>query len=193
MATINTQYKGRRMKVGRWEIVDVRNRYPILHAHRRSLSQVNMQVIHHDGVIMEPGDEDFNGTTLDEDLERMDADYRWSIDKKNLGRFPYHMAATPNGRLFYTLDVSRIGAHVGGHNTRSNGLVLLGSFLGSRRPTPEALCAAAKGNLILWTWLRRMTGVEGHKEMPNQNTRCPGDQWLAWERDLLILTSRLGR
>ncbi|KKM95373.1 hypothetical protein LCGC14_1188970 [marine sediment metagenome] len=193
MATIITREKGRRMRVGRWEIVDIRNRYPIVHAHRRSLSQVNVQVIHHDGVLMAPGDADFNGTTLDEDLERMDADYRWAIDTKNLGRFPYHMAATPNGRLFYTLDVGRIGAHVGGHNTRSNALVFLGSFLGQRRPTPEALCAGAKGLLIGWTWLGRLTPIEGHKEMPDQSTRCPGDGWHEWERELLYLATKLGR
>ena len=193
MAEIRARFKGRRMVVGPYEIVDVRNRYPVLTRYGRSLSQVRRTVLHHDGVIMRAGDQDFDGSTLDEDLARMDADYRWSIDQNKFGRFPYHMAATPNGRLFYTLDVGLIGAHVGGHNTESTGLVFLGSFLGNRRPTKLAMCAGAKGLLIGWTWLGRLTQLDGHKEVHGQNTRCPGDEWHLWGPELLWLASRMAR
>jgi len=133
--------------------------------------------IHHDGVLMAPGDRDFNDTTLDEDLERIEIIHRHAI-MQGWGHFPYHLVATPNGRLFYTVDLALYGAHIARRNHELKSIVILGNYM-LDEPTPAALCAAGAAVTAILRARGGIFPVRPHLEWtrPGHSTECPGDTW----------------
>lgn len=178
-----------RRTIGRAIIFDVRHIFPPQHAgsvgRPRLMSNLLGLAVHHDGVIMAPGDRDYNGTTLNEDLERLGAIYRHGADQ-GWGGFPYQFVASPNGRLFYTTDVSLFGAHVARRNHELLGLALMGDF-SATWPGQALLCAAGLGVVTAWHLAGRLLDVRGHREwaLAGHPTVCPGDMRTGWQRDLL--------
>jgi hypothetical protein len=178
----------KRMPIGRSEIVDVRHLYPPSPdgpiGRSRDSSQLLGIAVHHDAAIMAPGDEDFDGTTLDEDLRRLDLIYRVSNDR-GWGGFPYHMVASPNGRTFYTTDVSFFGAQVADRNNELVGVALMGLFT-DKAPERAQLCAAGLAIVSFWHFFNRLVDVKGHREWARawSPTECPGDTWWNWQHAL---------
>jgi len=184
-----------RLTLGPLELVDVRHLYPPFAAGERlrDFALLKGVAIHHDGVIFTAGDRDYSGDTLNEDLDRLDAIYQRAIDQ-GWGRFPYHFVASPNGRTFYTNDISHYGAHVASRNHELLGIALMGNFMPSH-PSDAYLCAAARALLAIWAITGRLYGFRGHREwaLPASPTSCPGNTWWTWQYRLLILTTALAR
>lgn len=181
--------------VGGVELVDVRHYFPPtgLVARRRPVRVPLGVAVHHDGVLMGPGDRHYSGTTLDEDLERLRAIYRHGLSM-GWGGMPYHVMASPNGRCFYTLDLAYYGAHVARRNHELVGLCLMGNFM-FRHPGDLQLCAAARGLLGMWGWYAHLLPFRGHREwaLPGDGTVCPGDTWWVWQNRLLVMTVAVAR
>jgi len=149
--------------------------------------------IHHDAVDMEAGDHNYNGDTLDEDLGRLQTIYNYNVDR--LGGFPYHLVATPNGRLFQTRELATWGVHVSERNHELLGLCLMGNFLDSEPGAPQ-LCAASLGLIALWRWLGRLAVVEPHRKwaIPSDPTECCGPAlWIPKVLSFAEFNVRAGR
>src|SRR3972149_2204219 len=187
---IATNVQPRPMAIpGRPEIkgfYDLRGRYdlnaPWPASRRRSVAEINEPIIHHDGVLYSAGDKNFNGTTVDEDLARLDQDYWAVVNRENLNppRFAYHVAISPNGpRVYYCLDSAITGAHAAGHNRHSLGFVLLGHF--EDREAPLTAVAAAGGAVAAsYRGLWRKVPISPHYRHLGQSTVCPGPLWPQW-------------
>lgn len=159
---------------------------------RRELSQINEIAIHHDASWFDAGDNDYNGTTFDEDIERMDADYRAANDRLNLNprRQPYDLYASPNGRLYYVKDSRIIGAHVEGHNTRAMAVCGFGDFT-SVWPSLVGLAVYGGGCAVIWRGLWRKVPITGHRYFPAQSTVCPGNVFRpGWEALVELVAQR---
>ena len=158
-------------------------------SHRRALSQIDLDVIHHDGVWFSAGDKNYNGTTVDEDIARMDADYRSANERLNLSpsRMPYHLMGGPNGRLYYTLDSRAIGAHALNNNTHTIGVCTFGNFV-NQQPTLIAQAVVGGACAITFRGLFRKVSIKGHYEVVS--TECPGDTWPLWDDTVKIIASR---
>lgn len=116
----------------------------------RPISQVEEIAMHHDAVAFSGKDANFNGSTLDESLDRLSAVYNWHINLNGM-REPgaaswqgigYHAMIDPAGRIFIprtdVLDTSR--AHVAGYdpargnqylNNLAVGICFMGNFADS--------------------------------------------------------------
>lgn len=185
----------KKMDLGGVEVVDVRGMFPTGEPAPRVRRPHALRGIafHHDGVIMLAGDRDYSGSTLDEDLCRLQAIYAHGIDN-GWGGMPYHLVASPNGRCFYTLDLDYYGAHVARRNHELVGVALMGNFTYAE-PGDLQLCAAARATLAVWGWRRELLGGRGHREwaLPLEGTACPGHTWWSWRDRLLVLTVALAR
>lgn len=170
------------MKIGRIDVADIRHFWTPEGPAGRPAPLDNMIgiAIHHDAVLMPAGDLDYSGSTLDEDLERIDIIHRHS-QSREWGHFPYHLVATPHGRLFYTSDLDVMGAHVARRNHELKGLCILGDFTDDT-PTPAALCAAGAGVTAILQARGNILPPRPHLEWALQGyaTLCPGDNWPAY-------------
>jgi hypothetical protein len=170
------------------EVADIRhwwpNDRPVLDG-----GAVTAVVVHHDGVLMAPGDRNYSGGTLDEDLGRIGAVHRHSV-AEGWGAFPYHLMASPNGRLFLCRDLDRRGSHVYWRNHESVGVALMGDFTDGA-PGDKQLCAAAAGFVLVLRELGRLVELVGHGEfaLPENATACPGETWFSsggWQHRLRV-------
>jgi len=164
-------------------VADVRSAYPdkpgqslsYLHA----LPSLIGIAIHHDAVSFQSGDQDYNGTTLDEDVKRLDAIYEYNYDR--LGGFPYPLVASPNGRLLLCRDLETWGAHVAKRNDVLGGIAIMGDYT-DREPPVEALCAASLGCILYWRAIGGSRKVMGHADwaLLSDSTACPGPLRSVW-------------
>ena len=185
----------RSLLLGGVEVVDVRHMFPSSGPAVRLREKALLQgvAIHHDGVIMAPGDQDYSGTTLNEDLGRLGAVHRHGVSQ-GWGGMPYHLMASPNGRCFLTLHPSHYGAHVAGRNDELLGVSLMGNFMYAQ-PGDLQLCAAARALVAIWGWSGRLLTFKAHREwaLLGSPTSCAGDTWWQWQNRLLVLTVAVAR
>ena len=86
----------------------------------------------------------------------------------------YHFLIDEHGRLYEGRSLAVRGAHTGGHNTGTVGVVLLGNFQDAE-PTEEQLAALRR----LCGWLidaYAITHLAGHRDFQPGVTLCPGDK-----------------
>jgi len=167
------------------EVADVRHIWPPTgSAARRKPEPATGIAVHHDGVLFAEGDRNHNGKTLDEDLQRLAAIHNVSV-VNGWGSFPYHFVASPNNRLFYTLDLRYFGAHVARHNHELQGLALMGDFTADE-PNDALLCSAGAGVVAIMRYRTRLIGIRGHQEYADTDwpTSCPGDTWPQYQHRL---------
>ena len=184
-----------RLELGGVEVIDVRGMFPTggSAGRVRDFERLRGVAVHHDGVIMAPGDRDYSGSTLNEDLERLQAIYSYGLEL-GWGGMPYHLVASPNGRCFYTLDLEVFGAHVARRNHELVGVAVMGNFT-YVEPGDLQLCAAARGMLAIWRDRGALLPWRGHREwtLPGEGTVCPGAPWWSWQNRLLVITRALER
>ena len=186
-----------RINIAGVTIVDVRHLCPPEEggavARPRDPALLTATAIHHDAGAMPPGDRNYDGSTLDEDLARIAAVYRHGL-AQGWGGYPYHLVASPNGRAFYTTDISLHGAHVAKRNHLFLGVALMGNFM-LHPPGDEQLCAAARCLVATWALTHRLITYWGHHELalPAYPTSCPGDTWPQWSGKLLTYAAALAR
>jgi N-acetyl-anhydromuramyl-L-alanine amidase AmpD len=164
------------------EIIDAVNqlpRHPTLHYDERRRSTITHVAIHHTAVPPHIGPERIAELHISEDPER---------GKRPWPGIGYHFFVHADGRLVRTQPLERIAYHAAGHNEYTLGIVFAGSFMNGHVPTPAQLSAGA----ALVAWLLQdlripLQQVWGHREFPDNNTTCPGSEWLSgrkW-RDML--------
>ncbi len=171
-----------RFKIGRIEVADIRHFWAPTGSAGRPAPLDNMIGIdiHHDAVLMPAGDLDYSGSTLDEDLERIDIIHRHAL-ASDWGHFPYQLVATPHGRLFYTVDLDLMGAHVARRNHEMKSICILGNFM-TELPTPAALCAAGAAVTAILQARGGIFPIRPHLEwaLPGYGTLCPGATWASY-------------
>lgn len=169
----------------------------------RTADQIEETAIHHDAVAFSGLDTDFDGSTVDEERDRMQASYNWHTkywphtisDGRSGWNWPgmgYHLYVFPSRRIYLVGDLLTVRAHVAYRNTRSIGIVGAGDFSIKQ---PEGLQVVAYGQAVAWAWLSRGAElpVEGHRVWAAQNppairaawsTACPGDTYNTWIPDV---------
>ncbi|MBI2040246.1 N-acetylmuramoyl-L-alanine amidase [Candidatus Microgenomates bacterium] len=139
----------------------------------RDLSSVNLLVIHHSG--------------SDGQNPKDIADYH--INTNNWGGIGYHFLVSSDGLVYYVGDISTARASVSGLDEQIIGIALMGNFVSDKQPNAEQIEATKKlcDFLISYPDLSNIKSWEfvvGHKDLPNQNTNCPGDNWDVWKGKL---------
>ena len=145
----------------------------------RDESKVDALAIHHDATVMVAGDLDYNGSTLDEDMDRIEAVWDYHSLTKGWGRIGYHGMVSPNGRAFLTLPPQWVGAHIHGRNRITDGLCFMG-YLSRLPPTKQAICAMGVLIAAFWRYRGGFPNISGHRGFPNQSTECPGNTAPDW-------------
>ncbi len=170
----------------------------------RTMDQIEETAIHHDAVAFSGRDLDFNGSTVDEERDRMQASYNWHTKQWpnalvgggaqgwNWPGMGYHLYTFPSGRIYLVGEIDTIRAHVAYRNLPSTGIVGAGDFT---RRKPQGLHIVAYAMAAAWSWLVR--GAElplsGHRVWAEMNppevrsawgTSCPGDTHGNWIPDV---------
>lgn len=136
----------------------------------RALEQVNYLAIHHTGG---------ENTQTPQDLANE------HITKNGWEGIGYHFLIDKEGITFYVGDISTARANVANLNEQIIGIGLIGNFVAGVVPTQKQLDSTHK----LCEFLLSLTDlvnvkswdkVRGHKELPDQTTACPGDDWDTW-------------
>jgi hypothetical protein len=93
------------------------------------------------------------------------------MDDREWADVGYHFLVGQDGQIYEGRSLRVRGVHVGGFNTGSVGVCLLGDFTSSEPPA-----AQLDGLLRLGRWLMAqlpLTHLAGHREF-NSDTQCPG-------------------
>lgn len=153
----------------------------------RLLSEVTFLAIHHTG-----GSDDQTPQEI--------AIYH--IASNSWGGIGYHFLVDKTGIVYYVGDISTARANVANLNEQVIGICFIGNFLGNAEPTVEQLDSAHKLCDFLITQcpdlinIKSWDCVKGHKELPDQTTNCPGDNWNLWKVKLIngnIMPNQTGR
>jgi hypothetical protein len=176
-----------RFELGPYVIHDVRHMFLAQPpgALATPLDEVDTIEVHHDGVLFERGDKNHNGRTLDEDIARLRSHHAHAM-AQGWGSYPYHFAATPHGRLFYTLDMRYRGSHAKARNSKGRAIVLLSDFT-AETPRNAQLSVAGLGLALMRIIINKRAPVNAHTELPSPagDTECPGATWPRWKARLL--------
>lgn len=84
----------------------------------------------------------------------------------------YQFVIDKEGLIYEGRDITVRGAHTGGHNTGTIGIVLLGNFE-IEEPATEQLCSLQRLSLYLKN-LYGITHLAGHLDFQPDETVCPG-------------------
>lgn len=142
----------------------------------RSFSQVNYLAIHHTG-----GPD----TQTPQDIAN------FHINNNGWGGIGYHFLINKEGEVFYVGDISTARANAANLNEQVIGISLIGQFTQGRLPTEQQLESAHKlCEFFIFNYpplfnVKTWDKVRGHKELPNQTTSCPGDEWNQWRTQIV--------
>lgn len=136
----------------------------------RDLSQVNYLAIHQTSGL---------DTQTPQDIANI------HININGWGGIGYHFLIARDGIVYYAGDISTARANVANLNEQVIGIGLIGNFTQGRIPASEQLDSCHKLCEFLLNYpdlsnLNSWDKVRGHKELPNQTTNCPGDDWPAF-------------
>ena len=144
----------------------------------RPLSEVNYLAIHHTGGA---------DTETAEDIANS------HINKNGWGGIGYHFLIARDGTVFYVGDISTARANVANLNEQVLGIGLIGNFISRSETVPRfiqgkgpsteqidschKLCEFFINTYPPLVNIKSWDKVRGHKELPDQSTPCPGDNW----------------
>ena len=149
------------------DVVDKLPKHPTLKYNARPLSQITHIAIHHSAAPGNVGPERI-------------ASYHVGKDWPGMG---YHFYVQPDGTIFQTSRLETVTYHVFKQNDYSLGICTTGNFMGGLIPTPKQI--EAVGHLVAWLTQKlnvKLENVKGHKEFPENQTACPGTDWLAGKK-----------
>lgn len=95
----------------------------------------------------------------------------------------YHFYVAPEGVIYQTNQLETVSNHVYMNNNYALGICVAGSFINGLIPTPKQI--EAVGHLAAWlmqTLNIPLNNVLGHKEFPNNQTACPGNDWTTGQK-----------
>lgn len=169
-----------------FDIVDALPKHPTLRYSQRQRRQITHLCIHH------------SATPANIAIERV-AQYHITADpSRNKEAWPgigYHFYVKPDGAIYMTNRLETVSYHVYGNNERAVGICVSGDFTRAV-PTVEQINSTA--HLVAWLMQELNIpeqNVLGHREFPQNDTSCPGVQWLEgrqW-RTMLMQTVRAFR
>lgn len=161
------------------DVVDRLPKHPTLRYSTRKLDKITHICIHH------------SATPANIAIERV-AEYHVNPDpSRNKDAWPgigYHFYIKPDGSIYQTNRLETVSYHVYGNNDYAVGICTSGDFT---RAAPTAEQIKSTAHLVAWLMQElKITSdkVLGHKEFPNNDTSCPGVQWLEghkWKTALL--------
>jgi hypothetical protein len=148
-------------------VVDKLPKHATLTYTTRPLSQITHIAIHHSAAPANVGPERI-------------AAYHVGKDWPGMG---YHFYVQPDGAIFQTERLETVSYQVYKQNDYSMGICTAGNFMGGLIPTPKQI--ESIGHLVAWLTQKlnvKLENVKGHKEFPENQTACPGSDWLAGKR-----------
>ena len=151
-------------------IIDVAGKLPkhaTLTYSTRPLSQITHIAIHHSAAPASVGPERIASYHVDKDWPGMG----------------WHYYVQPDGTIFQTERLETISYQVYKQNDYSLGICTAGNFMGGLIPTPKQI--ESIGHLVAWLTQKlgvKLENVKGHKEFPENQTACPGSDWLAGKK-----------
>ncbi len=162
------------------QITDVTDKLPkhaMLTYSTRPLSQITHIAIHHSAAPANLGPERI-------------AAYHVGKDWPGMG---YHFYVQPDGAIFQTNRLETVSYQVYKQNDYSLGICTAGNFMGGLIPTPKQI--ESVGHLVAWLTQKldvKLENVKGHKEFPENQTACPGTDWLAGKKwkDLVLAQAK---
>lgn len=151
--------------------------------------------VHHDAVVLRDEDKNFNGTTLDESLDRLDVVYRYHLNfngerpgEATWNGIGYHRMIDPSGRVFITGGSGTHRAHAKGWDPVAqatwNQTFIGYCFMGDHSAgSPPEAAMRAFCEVLQWETDRRGVSMilRPHKHL-TPDTACPGS-WVgvdAW-------------
>ncbi len=114
---------------------------------------------------------------------------RYHVESRDWPGVGYHYLIGADGTINLCNKHETYSFHAGTANGYSLGISLIGEFMNGNLPTP----AQFESTCRLIAWLMQELGINdvqkvvGHKEVPDAQTACPGDQWLTgatWKKTL---------
>jgi hypothetical protein len=129
---------------------------------RRSLDQVEMIVIHH-------------SASPPETTPQSMANYH--VLTRGMPGIAYARVVGVDGTIYGTQPLTASTWHSNGFGDESIGICLPGSFMRGRLPSPEQIHTLnwMLGNI--YKKLGRVVPWVAHKELPDNDTACPGSEW----------------
>jgi N-acetylmuramoyl-L-alanine amidase len=103
---------------------------------------------------------------------------RWHL-ARNWVDGGYHIVIRSDGSIEYLRPIWAVGAHVGGHNSDSIGIALVGDFR-KAQPTEAQLRSLKTLVVLLREVFPQITTVLGHRDAAN--SECPALDVAAWLR-----------
>lgn len=144
------------------DLVDKLPRHATLKYDTRPLSQITHIAIHH------------SAAPANVTPERIAA-YHVGKDWPAMG---YHFYVGPDGTIYQCERLETISYQVYKQNHYSMGICVAGSFVNGAIPTAKQI--EAVGDLVAWLTQKLnvpIKNVWGHKEFPENQTACPGNDW----------------
>jgi N-acetyl-anhydromuramyl-L-alanine amidase AmpD len=149
------------------DVIDKLPKHATLKYSTRPLSQITHIAIHHSAAPGNVGPERI-------------AQYHVGKDWPGMG---YHFYVEPDGAIFQTERLETVSYQVYKQNDYSLGICTAGNFMGGLIPTPKQI--ESIGHLVAWLTQKlnvKLENVKGHKEFPENQTACPGSDWLAGKK-----------
>ena len=143
---------------------------------KRQASAITHIVVHHTAAPAEVGP------------DRLAA---YHVNSRGWPGIGYHFFVGADGALYQTNDLETVSYQTGGQNNYSMGVVFAGNFT-DVPPTPLQIERGA--HLIAWLAQELKvpnSQIMGHKEMPEQQTACPGNQWTGGQQWKKLLLQRI--
>lgn len=155
------------------DVVDQLPRHPTLRYSQRRRDKITHLCIHH------------SATPATISLERI-AEYHTQADpSRKKDPWPgigYHFYVKPDGTIYQTNREETVSYHVAMNNNYTVGICVGGDFTRAV-PTQQQVDGAA--HLVAWLMQELKipeANIKGHKEFPQNDTSCPGVQWLDGQR-----------
>lgn len=120
------------------------------------------------------------GVSADSTPQMIDT-YHKSLGWPGIG---YHFVVSQTGKVYYVGDVATMRYHVGSQNPYAVGIVLTGDFT-KFWPLPAQLAGAKRAVAYAKSLIGHHVQVLGHRELPDQQTECPGLSFDGWKGLLL--------
>ena len=102
----------------------------------------------------------------------------YHVKTKNWPSIGYHFCIGPDGAIYQVNRLETISYHTGVANDYTVGICVEGDFRNGLIPTPKQIESA--GHLAAWLSEKLnvpVANITGHKELPQNPTECPGDDW----------------
>ncbi len=147
----------------------------------RPLSQVNYLAIHHSATA---------DSKTPEDIANV------HINNNGWGGIGYHFIISKDGTVYYVGDISTARANAANLNEQVLGICLVGNFIQGQVPSSaqlestHKLCEFFISDFSALSNINSWDKVRGHKELPNQSTDCPGDNWDSWR---ILIVEGIGK